>query len=436
MKTTYNRRQVLAMGAGSMAGLSLLGLAACGGTSTTAGATKHLQLFFWGSTSRDKLTRQAIQAFEKKHSDVKITSQFTAFDAYWNKLSTQIAGGNAPDLIQMDIRYIAEYVKKGLLLDLTSAISKKTIDLSDFDQTLLTGSLVNGKSYGIPLGGNYQALLYDKDLVAKANAPIPDTFTWDEFATYCTQLSKALGIPGSGDESTNVTAFEIWVRQRGEDLYTADGGLGFKQQDAADWFDYWSKMRTAKGCVPIEQAAEALTGGTPTTNLVKGQAVFSLTLSNLLNAFQALMQHKVGIHLTPTGPKGTQAGMYLKTSQLMSISSKTQYVDDSTNFVGFLINDPDGIEAIKVERGIPGSAKARALLLPSLSQTDKDTSNYVDATSKSGQARPKTILDPAGAGAVEQALIRAAQSVGFGKTTVANGAKTFFAEAQKALSQS
>jgi len=160
-----------------------------------------------------------------------------------------------------------------------------------------------------------------------------------------------------------------------------------------------------------------------------------LTLSNLLNAYQVLMQHKVGIHLTPTGPKGSQPGMYLKTSQLLSVSSKTQYVDDSTNFVGFLINDPDGIEAIKVERGIPGSAKARALLLPSLSQTDKDTSNYVDSTSKSGQARPKTILDPAGAGAVEQALIRAAQSVGFGKTSVANGAKTFFADAQKALSQ-
>jgi multiple sugar transport system substrate-binding protein len=434
MKTTYNRRQVLAMGAGSMAGLSLLGLAACGGSSTTAG-TEHLQLFFWGSTSRDKLTRQAIQAFEKKHTNVKITSQFTDFNSYWNKLSTQIAGGSAPDLIQMDMRYIAEYVKKGLLLDLTSAISQKTIDLSDFDQTLLTGSLVNGKSYGIPLGGNYQALLYDKDLVAKANAPIPDTFTWDEYATYCTQLSKALSIPGSADESTNVTAFELWVRQRGRDLYTADGKLGFQQQDAADWFDYWSKLRQAKGCVPIEQAAEALTGGTPTTNIVKGQAVFSLTLSNLLNAYQVLMQHKVGIHMTPTGPKGAQGGMYLKTSQLMSVSSKTKYVDDSTAFVGFLINDPEGIKAISVERGIPGSAKGRDLLLPGLSQGDKDTLDYVNSTSKSGQGRPKTILDPAGAGAVEQALMRNAQAVGFGKTSVANGAKTFFADAQKALSQ-
>jgi multiple sugar transport system substrate-binding protein len=134
MKTTYNRRQVLQLGAGSVAGLSLLGLAACGGSggSSSAGGTKNMQLFFWGAAARDKLTRQTIQLFEKKHTDVKITSQFTAFDAYWNKLSTQIAGGTPPDLIQMDMRYIAEYVKKGLLLDLSSAISAKTIDLSDF----------------------------------------------------------------------------------------------------------------------------------------------------------------------------------------------------------------------------------------------------------------------------------------------------------------
>lgn len=434
MRTTYNRRQMLQIGAGSIAGLSLLGLAACGGS--PAAQTKHLQLFFWGTASRDKLTKQTIQLFEKKYSDVKITSQFTDFNSYWNKLSTEEAGGTPPDLIQMDMRYIAEYVKKGLLLDLSDAISKKTIDLSDFDQTLLDGSLVNDKSYGIPLGGNYQAFLYDKDLVAQANVTLPDMFTWDDFGTICGQLSKALnknGVYGTGDESTNITAFELWVRQRGRDLYTTDGKIGFSQEDVADWFNYWSKLRTSKACVPIEVAAEAITGGTPTTNIVKGKAVFTLTLSNLLDAFQALMQHKVGIHMTPTGPKGSQPGMYLKTSQLMSVSSKTKFVDVSTNFVGFMINDPGAIKALNIERGVPGSAKARTLLQPDLTESQKTVVNYIDMVSKSGQARTKKILDPAGAGAVEQSLIRTAQAVGFGKTSIANGAKSFYADAQKSV---
>ena len=178
-----------------------------------------------------------------------------------------------------------------------------------------------------------------------------------------------------------------------------------------------------------------MTGGTPTTNLVKGQAVFNLTLSNLVDAFQALMQHKVGIHMTPTGGTGAQPGMYLKTSQLLSVSATTKYVSDSTSFVGFLINDPGAIKAINVERGIPGSAKAKALLQPTLTPSQQLVLSYVNSVTQSGNARPKEVLDPAGAGAIEQSLMRTAQAVGFGKTSIADGAKSFYADAQKALSQ-
>jgi len=438
IKTAYNRRQILAMGTQSVAGLSLLGLAACGSSPSGTATTKKLQLIFWGSTLRDQLTRKAIQLFEQKHPDVKLTSQFTDFNAYWPKLSTQIAGGNEPDLIQMDMRYIAQYVQKGLLLELSSAISNKSIDLSDFDQTLLAGSQVNGKSYGIPLGGNYQAFLYDEDLITQANVgPVPDTFTWDEFGSYCAKLAKALGkgVAGTGDESSNVTAFEIWVRQRGRDLYTPEGKVGFTQKDAEDWFSYWSSLRKTGACVPIGEAAAVNSGSIPTINIVKGQAVFSLTLSNLLSAYQAAMKHKVGIHATPTGGAGAQPGMYLKTSMLISASSKTSDVADSTAFIGFLINDPAGIQAIGAERGVPGSAKARSLLQPQLTDSQKLVVAYQDAITKSGNARAKTVLDPAGAGAVEQSLMRIAQAVGFGHSSVADGAKALYAEAQKDLAQ-
>ncbi len=147
------------------------------------------------------------------------------------------------------------------------------------------------------------------------------------------------------------------------------------------------------------------------------------------------MQHKVGINIPPTGGTGAQPGMYLKTSMLMSVGAKTKYVDDSTGFVGFLINDPGGIKAINVERGIPGSAKGRALLQPQLTASQQVVLNYVNTVTQSGNARPKTVLDPSGAGAVEQSLMRTAQAVGFGRMSIADGAKSFYGDAQKALSQ-
>src|SRR5579859_391098 len=235
MSTTYNRRQAMALGAGSLAGL----LAACGGPastpSTTQGGTTALQMIFWGSTTRDKLTRQTISLFEKSHQNVTITSQFTDFNTYWTKLNTMVAGNSTPDLIQMDMRYVSQYVRKGLLLDMTPFISKQTIDLSDFDPTLLNGSKVNNTVYGIPLGGNYQAYIYDKELAAKAGTgTIPRVMTRTEFAAFSTELSKALGngVYGSSDNSGNILDFEVWIRQRGgKELYTHDGGIGFDQTD-------------------------------------------------------------------------------------------------------------------------------------------------------------------------------------------------------------
>ena len=48
-----------------------------------------------------------------------------------------------------------------------------------------------------------------------------------------------------------------WVRQRGLNLYTLDGKLGFGENDIAELFAYWSDLRKRKGCVaPDVQALD------------------------------------------------------------------------------------------------------------------------------------------------------------------------------------
>ena len=62
--------------------------------------------------------------------------------------ATQIAGGNAPDVIQMDYRYIVEYAKRGAIAPLDEFVGK-ALDLDDFDEDQLEGGKVDGKLYGI-----------------------------------------------------------------------------------------------------------------------------------------------------------------------------------------------------------------------------------------------------------------------------------------------
>src|SRR5450432_1960362 len=400
-KISYTRRQVCQLGLSTLAGAAMLDLAACGGsTTTTTGPNSNpnvtLHLSFWGAASRDKLTQAAIKAYQKDgHSNTKIPSWFAAFSTYFTKLNTQIASGTSPDLIQMDMGYVKQYADEKQILDLTPLINNKTFDLSDFDQTLLADSGYNGVLYGIPLGGNYECMMYNSKMIQEAgvSAP-PTTWTWDEFATYAGKVSKALSskqIYGTSDASGAMDMFEIWVRTNGHDLYTASGQAGFTQDDVQTWFEYWDTMRKAGVCVPAQIQATDTSAGPATAMITKGKAAFATAHSNQFSGFQTLITDPLVLQFVPTG---AQVGNYLKCSMMMSIASNSKNTDAAAKFIQFLITNPDGVKAIGLDRGIPGSARAIAALTPKLKAIDQAVINYAASVISNKQIRPKTILDP------------------------------------------
>ncbi len=441
---SYTRRQVCQLGLSTLAGAAMLDLAACGGstTTTTTGNNSNpnvtLQLSFWGAASRNKLTQAAIKAYRKDgHSNTKVNSWFAAFSTYFTKLNTQIASGTSPDLIQMDMGYVKQYADEKQILDLTSLVNNKTLDLSDFDQTLLTDSKYNGVLYGIPLGGNYECMFYNTNLVQQAGvgAP-PTTWTWDDFASYAGKISKALSskqIYGSADASGAMDMFEIWVRSNGHDLYTASGQAGFTQDDIQTWFEYWDAMRKAGACAPAQLQATDTSAGPATALITKGKTAFATAHSNQFSGFQALITDPLKLQFVPTGK---QVGNYLKCSMMMSIAANSKNTDAAANFIQFLITNPDGVKAIGLDRGIPGSARAIAALTPTLKPIDQAVINYSAAIASNKQGRPKTIVDPAAAGKVLTSLGTVSQSVAFGKLSPAAGASQFFQNTQKTLAGS
>lgn len=437
-KHSYTRRQVFQLGLSGVAGLTMFDLAACGNVSGSGSSAPNetLQLSFWGDASRNKLTRNAITLFKQAHPNVTINSWFADFNSYFNKLNTQIAGGTEPDLIQMDMAYVAQYVNQHQLLDLTSLISDKTIDLSDFDQNMMANSEDNKVPYGISLGGNYECMIYDTNLVQEAGmAPPPTSWTWAEFADYAGKLSKALAakkIYGTPDASGAIDMFEIWVRQHGTELYTPDGKVAFPVDVVVSWFTYWDGLRKAGASAPAElQAASTSAGSGPAASLLnQGKTVFATGHSNQFSGYQVLSQHKFALQTIPTGP---QPGLYLKPSMLMSIGAKSKYAKDAAAFINFLITNPSGAKAIGLDRGIPGSARARAALQPSLKDVDKAVLAYASLIANSNQTSARTILDPPNAGKLQTALNNVSQAVSFGKQSPAEGARAFYQQAQQAL---
>jgi multiple sugar transport system substrate-binding protein len=117
----------------------------------------------------------------------------------------------------------------------------------------------------------------------------------------------------------------------------------------------------------------------------------------------------------------------------MSIATKSKDSQDAATFINFLVNNTKGIQALGLDRGVPGNTKTMATLSSSLDTAQKETLSYTTLVEKSNQVRPLTILPPAGTGAIGIALLKVAQSVSFGQLSASAGAQSFYNQAIKAL---
>ena len=108
----------------------------------------NMRFMWWGSDARHKATLAVIDQFMAKNPNVKIEAEYGGFTGYLQKLTTQLSGGTAPDLIQIDVPWLYDLAQQGdLFVDLY-----KAMDTSMFDKEALRKGEVKGKLWGVPAG--------------------------------------------------------------------------------------------------------------------------------------------------------------------------------------------------------------------------------------------------------------------------------------------
>ena len=279
-------------------GSSALAAAAAFGASPAFGQNAGLRQFFWGGQARADRTYGVNDLF-KAANGADVDSSFLGWGDYWPKLATETAGGNAPDIIQMDYRYIVEYAKRGAIAPLDEFVGG-ALKLDGFDEDQLEGGKVDGKLYGISLGANSVAQLVNVSAFEEAGIELPsrDTTYDDIRAMGVAFLSKNIrgGMRVIADGSGSEPMLDNWLRQKGLALYTADGKLGFDADAAIEWFTMWNQMRADKICVDAETQALDTNGPLETTMVVLGKAAMMPSNSNQLVAFQAgTIRRRIGL---------------------------------------------------------------------------------------------------------------------------------------------
>lgn len=425
---SMNRRQLLAAGA-SLASVSLLGV----NRSFAADAT-NMRMVWWGSEHRAQITNKAIDMFKSEHSGLSIAAETMGWDDYWTRLATQVAGGNAPDVIQMDYSYLFEYARRGALLPLDAYLGKE-LKIEDFGKENLASCSVDGKLYGANVGVNAFGSILDAGAWREAEVE-PPTYgtTYEQYAEKCAAFAKGnkrKQFYASPDGSVSVILFEGWLRAMGLSLYDEEGGLGFEPADVAKWYKYWGEMRAAKTCVPAEiQALNKLTIETSTLTL--GYSAVEFGHSNQFVGYQQLNKAELSLTGQPI-IAGGGAPHFLKPSQMFTIYSKSKHPEMAASLISFLVGDPRGASILGIERGVPASAEIRDKLMPTLDATSQKVVKFISDVQPYVGALPPA--PPRGAGEIANVFTRVGQEVAFDASSPEDGAEALVSEAKSILAR-
>ncbi|GAA3121672.1 extracellular solute-binding protein [Planomonospora alba] len=409
-----------------------LTLTACGGGDgggESADGKVKIRFSYWGSDSRQKLTEQVIAAFEKKNPNIDVVGEFSDWPSYYESLATKVAANDAPDVMTLEIRGLAEYAGRGALLDLAGKVNT-----ADLDQEVLKANQVDGKQYAIPTGVNVFAMYANKAVLDKAGVELPDdkTWTWDDYIKLSAKISEAGKGEYYGTEytSNNPTFPTIYAAQRGEKLYD-NGKIGISADTLKAWWGTFLTMIETKASPDAAKMNEIIAGGVEQSLIGTNKGAFGMWWSNQLGTLSKVSGSELTMLRMPKLDASGGNGMFLQPAMHWTISSKTEHPAEAQKFVDFLLNDPEAGGILLSDRGLPINSKVLEAIKGKLTPADQQSVDFIEQIrSELTQA----IVPPKGASKMEDIIKRYTEAVTAGQQTPEDAAAKFLEEANAAIS--
>lgn len=367
-----------------------------------ADGTSYMRLAWWGNPTRDAKTEQAVDLYTQQNPNVEIELETVGWGGYWDRINTQAAAGNLPDIMQHDYSQIYNWVGRNLLMDLTPYIESGAIDTKNIPDSFLMGGTFNDKVYGISLGTNALSVVIDSVALSNAGIAMPNTatWTWDDFERIALEVYTKTGVQTMpiyhGDPRHG---FENMLLQTGQTLFSKDGtSLGFTNTSALKkFFEIQLRLLDAGALVNPDVAFVTVTPEEGV--LAKKGTWIDWIWSNQLASTQAVTDNRLEMGLMPKMPSPKRPGTYLKPSMFFSITSQAQNPEEAVKFLNFFINDVKVNQTIlQAERGVPIPSNVRETLLGDVDDVNKRIFQFIDLAGQN--AGPIPLPDPAKASEV------------------------------------
>ncbi|WP_168118788.1 extracellular solute-binding protein [Paenibacillus sp. HB172176] len=394
--------------------------------SGNSGGEKEVSLRFswWGGEDRHVATLKAIDLYMEQNPNVHIEAEYGGFDGYQQKLSTQFAGGTAPDLVQLATNFAADY--KNMLLDFDTV--KDQIDTSKFQDSFLENyASIDGMWLGMPMGVNGSTIIYNKDFLKEFNIPEDTVWNWDNLVTVGEQVQ-------SQDAESYLLNMDLdqmyrlllqpYVNQRtGNQWINDDFTTGFDEAALTDAFTY-IKTLLDKGIIqPFQQSS--LYQGEPWLNpkWLQGDMGMLFALASNISAVQT-DDIELGVARSPIAEDAKTSSVLITATALVGVNKDSEHIDEAVKFANWLVTDEEAAKILGTVRSVP-PVQANSDILTQEGSLDANVAKAVELALSDAGNPVNVPSNDVELGSVAKSYL---ERVGFGADTPEVAAKAMMKE--------
>lgn len=429
-----SRRALLQFGAAAAGAAALTSCSrGLGGSSSGGGSSSALEFMFWGEGDQNKKLIAALDLYQKSEGASKVNPQYSGFSGYYDKLATRVAGGNPPDVFQIHLPYLMEYIKRQAVQPLDQY--KDDLGLDSMPDYVATTTKADGKYYFALLGAATQpAIIVNTTKLKGLGLAAPGTdWTIDQYKATMGEVWGKSGhkLAGTADLGGSAIALESFLRGRGKALFGDGSSLGFGQDDLAAWLQLWQDLRGSGSAVPMAVTAAAT--GFQNDPVTVGKAAYTGTATSRgLPSMQSLTKEALSLGTFPSGGPGSQPGTNIIPAGWFAISPKSKNIEGAVSMLKFLTSNAEAANAMGLARGVPIPEDIRTTVSTSATGLNKLVLDNYALVASQGPAALQ-MYPPGASKLLQTSLPNVNQVVGFGKSTVAQAVTKFFSDAQAAL---
>jgi multiple sugar transport system substrate-binding protein len=305
------------------------------------------ELSMWERSGGNKgMVDALVEAWNTKNPTCKINLTYIPHTEMVGKIAQGIASGEVPDLMGMDLIYAPQFEKAQQLVDITDRI-KDWPELKTASKGHMTVATYENRLYGVPLYADVSALFYNKDLFERAgldpNKPPTSLAELRDYAGRITALGdgiKGYYLPGNCAGCNIFTVGPLMWASGAKIEAIGPGDEPLVGDGVKQVLEFAREMVKSKN---VPDGARTENG--ETFHLQFGSGKLGMMGTGNFNITLAREQNKdmkFGIGLLPGVTPGSSASFI--GGDLVVIPKGSKRVDDSVNFMKFLLSDDVQVE--------------------------------------------------------------------------------------------